>query len=55
MLVRSSLNVAAHLAVGLAFGALAVIVISRISDRSVGRSRASTAQPARERRPEPEE
>ncbi len=55
MLVRSSLNFAAHLAAGLAFGALAAIVIARVSDRSIERLRARTAQPAREPRPEQEE
>jgi hypothetical protein len=52
MVIRCSLNFAAHLAAGLAFGALAVIVISRVSDRSVGRSQTHTTPPGPEMRPE---
>lgn len=52
MLIRSSLNFAAHLAAGLAFGALAVLVISRVNDRSLGRSQTQNTPPGREPRPE---
>ena len=55
MPVRSSLNLAAHLAAGVAFGALAVIVMSRVTHQARGRLRMRTAQPAGEPQPETEE
>jgi hypothetical protein len=55
MLVRSCLNFAAHLAAGVAFGALAVIVMSRVSHQARGRLRTRTAHAAGEPQPETEE
>lgn len=54
MLIRSSLNFAAHLAAGVAFGALAAIALGRVGDQALDRLRPRTAPPAREPRPEQE-
>ena len=56
MLIRTSLNYAAHMAAGLAFGALTVIALSQLTKRAPSDTRVGTTSPAsRVAPPEPEE
>ena len=56
MLIRASLNYAAHMAAGLAFGALAVIALSHLTSQSPRHAHARTGSPTSRVAPhEPEE
>ena len=46
MLIRASLNYVAHMAAGLAFGALTVMALSRLSARAQTHARGQTGSPA---------